>query len=382
MIGGFRQIRVSACCVTSEVSACSAAVSQEEPTRTGLKALANRFRFHIEMEAVAGLDECEDGSALVPMPIISVSRALRYHVESIDFDYAELWAYYASLPYPDKPALEDCRIHISALACLMRRRKGRSLPRGTGTRQQQDSGPPGAIRLRESYVRKRLFVDGIHLVEPEEAALFDPLAPRADVLLFFGWSVFLNEPSRFVAALERQIAAYARGRQAWLAVSREEERMREKLKGQALELSEELGGLAGTVEGAAEEGIPSLISLDSPLHILISVGVGISEHVVTSRSHRRQLRQTRNGLINCIVERGSAEGAELLPVSLNAAAVRVKLRRGDRLQDTSIRVPCGRKWPGSSLDHVIDRDNVARSLGKQPLQAIVQYSQWRKRNSA
>jgi hypothetical protein len=74
-----------------------------------------------------------------------------------------------------------------------------------------------------------------------------------DVLLFFGWSVFLNEPSRFAAALERQIMAYARGRQAWLAVSGEEERMREKLKRQALELSEELGGLPGMVEGAAEE---------------------------------------------------------------------------------------------------------------------------------
>lgn len=47
--------------------------------------------------------------------------------------------------------------------------------------------------------------------------------------------------------------AYARGRQAWLAVSGEEERMREKLKRQALELSEELGGLPGMVEGAAEE---------------------------------------------------------------------------------------------------------------------------------
>lgn len=113
--------------------------------------------------------------------------------------------------------------------------------------------PARAIRLRESYVRKRLFVDGIHLLEPEEAALFDPLAPPVDVLLFFGWSVFLNEPSRFAAALERQITAYARGRQAWLAVSGEEERMREKLKRQALELSEELRGLPGMVEGAAEE---------------------------------------------------------------------------------------------------------------------------------
>lgn len=336
----------------------------------------------MEMEAVAGLDESEGGSALVPMPIISVSRALRYHVESIDFDYAELWAHYARLPYADKPPLEDCRIHISALACLMKRRKVGPLRKGTGSRQQQDSGPPGAIRLRESYVRKRLFLDGIHLVEPDEAALFDPLAPPADVLLFFGWSVFLNEPSRFVTALGRQIAAYALGSQAWLAVSREEERMREKLKRQALELSEELGGLAGTVEGAAEEGIPSIISFDSPLHILISMGVGITEHVVTSRSERKELRQTRNGLVNCIVGRGLAEEAELPPVSLNADAVRVKLRRGDRLQDTSIRAPCGRKWLGSSLDHVIDRDNLARSLGKQPLQASVQYPQWRKRSSA
>lgn len=331
---------------------------------------------------MAGLDESEDGSALAPRPVISASRALRYHVESIDFDYAGLRAYYASLPYPNKPPLEDCRIHISALACLMQRRKGGSFRRGTASRQQEEPGPPGAIRLRESYVRKRLFVDGVHLVEPEEAALFDPLAPPADVLLFFGWSVFLNEPSRFVAALQRQIAAYARGRQPWLAVSREEEGMREKLKRQVLELREEPGVLVDAVEGAVEEGIPSLISLDSPLHILISMGVGITEHTMTSRSKRRQLRQTRNGLISCIVGRGSTEETELLPVSLNAGVVRVEPRRGDRLQDTSIRVPCGRKWPGSSLDYIIDRDNVARSLGKQPLQANVQYPQWRKRSSA
>jgi hypothetical protein len=196
-----------------------------------------------------------------------------------------------------------------------------------------------------------------------------------DVLLFF-WLVCISERALpLAAALERQITAYARGRQAWLAASGEEERMREKLKRQALELSEELGGLPGMVEGAAEEGIPSLVSLDSPLHILISIGVGITEHVVTSRSERRQLRQTRNDLINCIVARGSAEGSELLPVKLNTGAVRVRLRRGDKLQDTSIRVPCGRKWPGSSLDYVIDRDNAARSLGKQPLQAPVQYLQ-------
>lgn len=327
---------------------------------------------------MAGLDESEDGSALVPMPVISASRALRYHVENIEFDYAGLWAYYASLPYPDKPPLEDCRIHISALACLMQRRKGGGLSRAAASRQPQDPGPPGARRLRESYGRKRLFVDGIYLVEPEEAALFDPLAPPADVLLFFGWSVFLNEPSRFVAALERQIAAYARGRQAWLAVSDEEERMREKLKHQVLELSKEPGLPVAAVEGAVEEGTLPLILFDSPLHILISVGVGITDHVVTSRSKRRQLRQTRNGLINCIVRRGSTEETELLPVSLNAAVVRVEPRRGDRLQDTSIRFPCGRNGPGSALDYVIDQDNLARSLGKQPLQANVQYPQWRK----
>jgi hypothetical protein len=200
--------------------------------------------------------------------------------------------------------------------------------------------------------------------------------------LDLGWSVFLNEPSRFAAALETQITAYARGRQAGLALSRAEERPREKLKRQALELSQELGGPAGMAEGAAEEGIPSLVSLDSPLHILISMGVGITGHVVTSRSRRRQVRQTRNDLINCIVARGSAEGSELPPVALDAGVVKVTLRRGDRLQDTSIRVPCRRKWPGSSLDSVIDRDNVARSLGKDPLQATVQYPQWRKRRSA
>ena len=67
------------------------------------------------------LVEHDAGSTFSPAPIISVDRAVWYRVTDIEFDYQGISAYYANLPYPDKPPLEDCHIHISALACVVKR---------------------------------------------------------------------------------------------------------------------------------------------------------------------------------------------------------------------------------------------------------------------
>src|ERR1700722_598 len=125
------------------------------------------------------------------MPLVSVDRAAWYHLADIDFDYPGISAYYSSLPYPDKPHLEGCRIHISSLACVVKRR--RSDPRANQTARRvpiNDFLPPEmrprqrwALRRFRRWATKRMLIDGVHLPEPADAALFDPLAPPADILI-------------------------------------------------------------------------------------------------------------------------------------------------------------------------------------------------------
>lgn len=316
---------------------------------------------------MVGLVERDDGSASLRMPIVSVNRAAWYHLACIDFDYPGISAYYSSLPYSDKPHLEDCRIHISSLACVVKRRRLDSRANQAALQEPvNDSLPPEMRRLQRWASRKSVLIDGLHLSEPTDAALFDPLAPPADILILLGWSVILSDASRLTPVLGKELASYARGKEAQPVVSDEEKRERDELKRLELAVREKSGALMSAVEGAVEG-----VSVDTPLNILMSMGVGaaetVAEHAVISRSQRIALHKVRSRLLGGALKHEATIRSESLPTKLSTQAVKVQLRKDERLQDPFIRAPYGRKWPGSIIDYSIDRASVARSLHQLPL---------------
>ena len=293
------------------------------------------------------------------MFIASVNRGVWYHVSGIDIDWTSISAYYDSLQYPNKPRLEDCRIHISPLACTINSQKFSFRPGLSAPEQSVGYPPPPRMELQ---------LDGVHLLEPDDAALFDPLAPPADIVLFLGFSIMFKDPSRVISALERQLTAYARGREVWPQMSDEETRLRDELKRQALRARDKPPAVVGAVEGAVEEGLPSIISLDSPMHILISIGVGVAENALQSRSERKAFRKIRNKLIACIRTREASIRPGTPPASLSLNAIQFPTRKDDRLQAVCMRLPLGRRWPGgSALDYAVDKTIRQRSLHKLPL---------------
>src|SRR5260370_35279343 len=111
---------------------------------------------------VVRLVEHDAGSTFSPAPIISVDRAVWYRVTDIEFDYQGISAYYANLPYPDKPPLEDCHIHISALACVVKRgKRGPRSERAAPQAHVDSSLPPAIRRRRERFFRKNVLIDGV-----------------------------------------------------------------------------------------------------------------------------------------------------------------------------------------------------------------------------
>ncbi len=301
-------------------------------------------------------------------PIISVDRAAWYHVASIDFDYNSILAYYSGLPYPGKPPLDNCHIHVSALACVAKR--GKRGPRSRQAEPQEhaeDSLPPPLRRLRESFFRKHVLIDGVNCPNPSDAALYDPQAPPADVLLFLGFSISLRDPLRLVHALQKQLAAYARGKGACPPMSGPERQLREQLKRQAQEVLGDTAGLTGAAEGAFEGGAPSLISFERPENILISAVFGAAEHVAESSSKWRALHKVRNSLLVFADEREAALGTDSPPISLSPHSVRIEPRKGEGLRPTMIRAPYGRNGLGSSVDRAIDQGHMTRSLHGMPL---------------
>jgi hypothetical protein len=301
----------------------------------------------------------EDSPALPPVFVASANRGIWYHATGIDIDYASISAYYDSLQYSGKPRLEDCRIHISPLACIINSKKF-SFRRGRSAPEQSVGYPPPP--------RMELQVDSVHLLEPDDAALFDPMAPPADIVLFLGFSIMFKDPSRVISALERQLAAYARGKEAWPHMSDEEKQLRDELTRQALRARGKSSAVIGAVEGAVEEGVPSIISLDSPMHILISIGVGVAEHALESSGERKAFRKLRNKLLTCIRTREAAIRPETPSASLSPNAIQFPIRKDDRVQAVCMRLPFGRRWPGgSTFDYAIDKTIRQRSLHQLPL---------------
>jgi hypothetical protein len=320
------------------------------------------------MEVAIGLVKYEERSGDGLAPVISVDRATWYQITDIEIDYQSISTYYESLPHPNKPRLADCRIHISGLACVVNRNKS-SAPSSRVVAQESVDNllPPMIQRRRQRFFRKHFLIDGVHFLEPSDARLFDPLAPSADILLLLGSSIFMNDLSRLVVALEKQLEAYALDKASWPPMSSKEKELRVELKRQEQVIRKDLGAPVDAVEGAVEEGVPSLLSLGTPLSTLTSIGVGAASHIYESRSERSAFRKARNGLLACMEEREAITGTESPPVSLSAHAVKVQLRSGIGLRNTMLRAPYGSGPFRSWFDYAVDQAHMIRSLHRQPL---------------
>lgn len=90
-----------------------------------------------------------------PHPIVSVDRSVKYYFGSIDIDNDQLADFYNNLPFADKPPLEECRIHFSALAHVKARAK------------------PEVLR-------------GAQLFNPNDSVRLDVTAPPADIVILLG----------------------------------------------------------------------------------------------------------------------------------------------------------------------------------------------------
>jgi hypothetical protein len=106
---------------------------------------------------------------------ISVDRLVSQYYESVETDDAEVRSFYDSLPFEDKPPLEECHIHLSGLACRDRVGHG---------------------------------IGGVHLRRPGMTHLYDPQAPEDTNILIFMGSAFATSltPNK---VMRHELAHYA-----------------------------------------------------------------------------------------------------------------------------------------------------------------------------
>jgi len=110
------------------------------------------------------------------MPTVSVDCALAHYLRSLEVDLEKIQDFYESLPHQDKPPLDECHIHFSALA-----------------------------PSREAWIGY-----GLHL-KNAEPSMNDPLAPPTTTILIFVGSMIMQEKlSKLPETLSHELAHYAR----------------------------------------------------------------------------------------------------------------------------------------------------------------------------
>lgn len=160
------------------------------------------------------------------IPTVTVDRSLWYHVSCLNVDFSAIADFYDDLSLTNKPPLQDCKIHISALGYYWR------IPRSQG----------GGRLLNRFWS-----VPAIHLLVPEDSHLIDALAPPANILILAGISARDGDYSLLVHRLELGLVHYALGKEAYPPMTDEEARLRKEFVRRETEAREKLGGPAGLV---------------------------------------------------------------------------------------------------------------------------------------
>ncbi len=284
------------------------------------------------------------------MPTISIDRAVWYHVSSIDVNYQDLAHLYESLAFPDKPHLDDCRIHISALAYVQR------LPRQRGW-----SG------VLPRYVP----VVGVRLLEPGDSQLLDGQAPPADIMLFLGTSALKNDYSKMVPWLIQELVFYARGKSVYPAMTDDEARLRRALAARETAERQRIGGLAGIASNSIATMVSSTVlgvlaggSLgEVGRGIAEGVGFGEAEQAAETRDARNELFKLRRRVLS-LAQAREASSHDLPPmeISVEETMMQFQPRKGKYLRPA---VVCKSDRPPGRLS--IEMRHLQRSFRIMPL---------------
>jgi hypothetical protein len=284
------------------------------------------------------------------MPTITVDRALWYHVSRLDVDFAAIADFYDDLSLTDKPPLQDCKIHISALGYYWR------VPRSAG----------GGMLLRRFWS-----VPAIHLLVSEDSHLIDALAPPADILLLAGTSVRKGDYSLLVHRLALALMHYALGQDAYPPMADEEARLRKELGQREAEARERLGGAAGIVAngigvllGAAFGAVTAGALGQVGSSFAEGLGFGTVEQSADTRAELKAIFEIGSKILVLAHTRDQSARlpASITGTALEESALQFCPREGKYLRPP-IRFRSDRK-PGKFF---IEMRHMQRSLGIMPL---------------
>lgn len=104
----------------------------------------------------------------------------------------------------EKPALANCRIHVSVAALAVPRAAWLSADEARQEYPHARLSPNSLGRLRQHRL-----VYGAQLEDPRHASLLDPAAPEADIVLFYGSARAAGDTAPLQGVLQQMLASYA-----------------------------------------------------------------------------------------------------------------------------------------------------------------------------
>ncbi len=279
-------------------------------------------------------------------PAVSVDRALWYHVSDLEFDVDAIAEFYDQLDLPAKPPLQDCRIHLSSLAYFW------------PVKESPQSGLP----------RRGVWsVDGVHLLVPEDACLYDALAPPADILLLTGSAIHRGDFTPVVRYLAFGLMHYGLGADAYPPMTEEETRLRRELARRAEDARERMGLVGAGISVVLQAALGLLGS-----HTLrqaggaFAEGLGFSsaEEAADAKAERAALMEIGRKILKLARTRDQSATfpAAMTQVSMYTDAVEFRAREGRRL-----RPPIVRRLDRDPGRVSVDMRHLQRGLGIMPL---------------
>lgn len=188
--------------------------------------------------------------------ILTVDRAVAHYVDEIDVDFDAVQKYYDKLPHKNKRPLEECGIHISALAPM-------------------DGSVVGS---------------GVHLANPERSKKIDSQAPPANILIFLGSSARRGFEDLDVT-LKHELTHYAQNNpKDVLKVSEEELVLHVKLALKRGKIAKAFWLTKAAMYSGIFAGITSTV--DSAPGIKIVAGYGLAAAALDSFIHRKKKRKS------------------------------------------------------------------------------------------
>lgn len=286
------------------------------------------------------------------IPTVTIDRALWYHVSNLNVDLPAIAEFYDDLSLTDKPPLQNCKIHISALGYYWR------IPRSQG-----------GGRLWKRFWS----VPAIHLLVPEDSHLIDALAPPADILLLTGVSARNGDYPLLIERLQFCLVHYALGKEAYPPMTEEEARLRKELVKCEAEARERLGGAAGLVANGIGVVLQAAFgAINAELGQMGStfaeeLGFQTAEAAADARAELKDLFEIGSKVLALAHKRDQSPIVPTSPIgyTLEETALQFSPRKGKYLRPPII---CrSNRKPGKFY---IEKRHLSRSLGGMPLTVL------------